>query len=129
MSKNSDEAQIRTLIENWAKAVREKDMEKVLAHHTDDIIMFDVPFPLQSKGIDEYKKTWNLFFKYSPGGEGSFNIISLEINTSDKIAYAHGLLIIGNGKEPECRLSIGLKKIRGKWLIAHEHHSAPHKLE
>jgi PAS domain-containing protein len=67
---HSNETQIRKLVENWAKAVRDGDMQGVLAHHADDIVTFDVPPPLQSKGMAEYKKTWDLFFQYSPGGEG-----------------------------------------------------------
>ena len=128
-NRETNEAQIRQLIENWARAVRAGDMENILAHHIDDIVMFDVPPPLQSKGIAAYKKTWDLFFKYSPGGQGSFNIVELKIIAGDTVAFAHGLLRIGGEKNPSCRLTIGLHKVRGKWLIAHEHHSAPIELE
>jgi ketosteroid isomerase-like protein len=34
-----------------------------VAHHTDDIVMFDVPMPLESGGVEEYRKTWELFFR------------------------------------------------------------------
>ena len=61
MSQSENETQIRALIENWAKAVRAQDMDGVLAEHADDIVMFDVPPPLQSRGMEEYKKTWALF--------------------------------------------------------------------
>ena len=64
---HSNETQIRKLVENWAKAVREGNMQGVLAHHTDDVVMFDVPPPLQLKEPVAYKKTWDLFFEYSPG--------------------------------------------------------------
>jgi hypothetical protein len=40
-----DEEQIRTLIERWAEAVHSGDMSGVLADHSDDIVMFDVPPP------------------------------------------------------------------------------------
>jgi ketosteroid isomerase-like protein len=39
------EAEIRALIEAWADAVRRHDLPAILAHHYDDIIMFDVPPP------------------------------------------------------------------------------------
>jgi hypothetical protein len=52
-----DEAAIRALVENWAKAVRARDLDGVLRHHLADILMFDVPPPLASKGIDAYRKT------------------------------------------------------------------------
>ena len=43
------------------------------------------------------------------------------------MAFATGLLRIGGSREPVCRLTLGLTKLDGRWLIAHEHHSAPHK--
>jgi len=58
------EGQIKALIEAWAEAVRRHDLPAILAHHDDGIVMFDVPPPLQSKGLDAYKKTWDLFFRY-----------------------------------------------------------------
>jgi ketosteroid isomerase-like protein len=125
MTNNSNESQIRKVIESWAKAVRDGDIEGILAHHSKDLVMFDVPHPLQSKGIEAYKKTWDLFFQYSPGGEGSFNLEELKITSGDTVAFCHALLIIGGAKEPQCRLTIGLRKVGGEWLIAHEHHSAP----
>src|SRR3977135_4603276 len=58
------ESQIRAVIEAWADAVRRHDLSGILSHHEQDIVMFDVPPPLQSRGMDEYKKTWDLFFRY-----------------------------------------------------------------
>jgi ketosteroid isomerase-like protein len=43
MSQNANEPQIRKLLEKWAKAVRARDIAGVVAHHTDDVLMFDVP--------------------------------------------------------------------------------------
>ena len=42
---SNDEAEIRTLIDRWAEAVHAGDMDGVLADHTEDIVMFDVPPP------------------------------------------------------------------------------------
>lgn len=41
-----DEVTVRALIDRWAQAVRHGDMSGVLAHHTNDVVMFDVPPPL-----------------------------------------------------------------------------------
>lgn len=122
----SNERLIRTLVENWARAVREKDMTGVLAHHTDDIVIFDVPPPLQSKGIAAYTKTWDLFFSYSPGGTGSFDVSELKVIAGDSVAFCHALVRIF---EHRVRLTIGLRMVRWKWVIAHEHHSYPIELE
>ena len=57
-----NEAAIRELVESWARAVRAKDLNGILANHSTDMLMFDVPPPLQSKGIQAYKKTWSCSF-------------------------------------------------------------------
>jgi ketosteroid isomerase-like protein len=60
-----DKEQIRTLIERWAEAVRSADMSGVLADHSDDIVMFDVPPPYEGvRGIDAYRETWPPFFDW-----------------------------------------------------------------
>src|SRR5918998_662706 len=57
-----DEAKIRALIEQWAEAVHRGDMSGVLADHSDDIVMFDVPPPYEGvRGIDAYRETWPPF--------------------------------------------------------------------
>lgn len=121
---NKNDAEIRKLVEDWAQAIRDGDMGGILKNHTSDVVMFDVPVPLQNIGLDAYKKTWDVFFKYSPGGDGSFELIDLKITSNDTVAFCHALLRIGRS-EPECRLTIGLQKINGEWCIVHEHHSAP----
>ena len=125
MPQNADETQIRTLVEAWAKAVRAKDMEGALAHHTGDIVMFDVPMPVQVRGIAAYKKTWELFFANSPGGPGSFDVTELQVTAGETVAYAHAILKIFKSS---ARLTIGMRKEKGQWLIAHEHHSYPIEL-
>ena len=117
-----DENRIRHVLEAWAQAVRDIDMAGILANHTDDIVMFDVPVPLQSRGMDAYRETWELFFQYSSGGPGSFDIVELDVTVGDTIAFAHGILGIGASR---LRLTVGLRKEKGDWLIAHEHHSYP----
>ncbi len=52
------ETEIRNLIEGWARAIRAKEIEGVLAHHAEDMVMFDVPPPVIVKGIDGYRATW-----------------------------------------------------------------------
>jgi hypothetical protein len=61
--------------------------------------------------------SWDLFFKYSPKGERSFNIVDLKITVGDTVAFAHGLLRIGGEKNPSCRLTIGLRKVNASGLL------------
>jgi ketosteroid isomerase-like protein len=120
MANRADDAEIRELITNWAAAARTKNMDGVLARHSDDIVMFDVPLPIVSRGLEQYKATWSLFFANSPGGADSFEITDLQIAAGGTIAYCHALVKVFDST---ARLTAGLRKDNGRWVIAHEHHS------
>jgi ketosteroid isomerase-like protein len=51
------EIQINEVIEAWADVVRRHAPSGILAHHEQDMVMFEVPPPLQSRGMQGYKKT------------------------------------------------------------------------
>jgi len=127
---NDNELQIRDLFEKWATAVKNKDIDKILANHSEDIVMFDVPLPLQSKGIDAYRKTWEVFFSWTKDSR-IFDFTELEITTSDTVAFCHAIGRCTGEDSSEVkesltfRLTMGLKKIDGQWVITHEHHSLP----
>jgi ketosteroid isomerase-like protein len=129
-SRTTDEAAIRELIESWAKAVRTKKINGILANHSPEILMFDVPPPIQSKGIEAYKKTWDLFFSWSHDPV-VFDISEMNITAGNDVAFVTALMRCAgteaNGEriELEFRLTIGLRKIGGKWIVMHEHHSIP----
>ena len=126
-----NEIQIRKLIENWAMAVRNKDMEKILAHHSEDIVMYDVPEPFKSEGIEAYRKTWDLFFTYTK--LGVFDIQELHIVADENVAFCFATMKCSDKSdttefvELPFRLTIGLRKINNQWTIVHEHHSIPSK--
>jgi ketosteroid isomerase-like protein len=62
---SQDERDIHVLIERWAKAVRDEDMAGIRADHEPEMLMFDVPPPLSSRGLDAYMATWEAFFSWS----------------------------------------------------------------
>lgn len=121
------EDQVRNVIELWERSIQSGDMKGILANHSQDILIYDVPEPIQSKGLVDYEKAWQLFYRHVRPGNDIFVIEGLRISAGDDVAFATGLIRIGGSKEPACRLTLGLKKIHGNWTIAHEHHSAPHK--
>jgi uncharacterized protein (TIGR02246 family) len=127
------ESHIQALIESWARAVHQGDLNAVLADHADDIVMFDVPPPSDGvRGIDAYRETWPSFFTWQRQG-ASFEIVSLDVTAGEDVAFAYALLRCGTQEElrrdPEnrLRLTVGLRKEGGRWRVAHEHHSFPHK--
>jgi uncharacterized protein (TIGR02246 family) len=126
-----DETRIAALLEGWATAVHDGDLDGVLADHADDIVMFDVPPPDDGvRGIDAYRATWPPFFEWQRQG-AVFDIVQLDITAGDEVAFAHALLRCGTPAELQkdpgrrLRLTVGLRKAGDRWLVIHEHHSFP----
>ena len=125
----TDEQQIRTLIESWVTAVHTGDLDTVLADHSPDIVMFDVPPPYAGvRGLDDYTATWPGFFKWQQSG-ASFELESLEVTAGTDVAFAFALLhcrTADDDPRPLLRLTVGLRKVDGRWTVTPEHHSFPH---
>ena len=125
-----DEVAIRVLVEDWASAVRRKDFPGILRNHSSNLLVFDVPPPFQSKGIDAYKKTWDLFFSWAHEPV-VFDIKEMSITAGSDVAFVTAVLQCsgrearGEDIELDFRLTIGLRKINDQWIIIHEHHSIP----
>jgi uncharacterized protein (TIGR02246 family) len=129
-STSDDEVAVRDLIEAWAGAVRRRDYGGILRSHSADFVMFDVPPPFKSVGLDAYRKTWDLFFSWS-SGPVRFDIQEMEVAAGADVAFAFASMRCegpdadGKAEALDFRLTIGLRKIDGQWMIAHEHHSVP----
>ncbi|MFE9294112.1 YybH family protein [Streptomyces niveus] len=128
---SDDEQQIRPLIEQWAAAVHTGDMDRVLADHAEDIVMFDVPPPQEGvRGIDAYRASWPGFFDWQASG-ATFDILELDVTAGNDVAYAYALLRCATRQQAaerpdvRLRLTVGLRKEHGRWVVAHEHHSFP----
>jgi len=87
----TDETEVRDLIERWAKAVRDKDYGGILANHSAKILMFDVPPPFESKGIEAYQETWDLFFSSQPEPI-AFDIQRMEVVAGADVAFVTALM-------------------------------------
>jgi ketosteroid isomerase-like protein len=127
---DTDEAAIRSLVENWASAVRSKNFDGILAHHSADMLMFDVPPPLECKGIQAYRETWDLFYSCQPNPI-AFDVQRMDVFSGSDVAFVAVLMQCAekakDGKwiNLDFRLTIGLRKIGGQWTVVHEHHSVP----
>lgn len=123
------EQEIRDLVHRWAAAVHGGDLAAVLADHAEDIVMFDVPPPHRGvRGLSTYRETWPPFFEWQRSG-AVFEIDELDVVAGDDVAYAFALLRCGSPDElaadpdQRLRLTLGLRRDAGRWVVAHEHHS------
>ncbi|GAA5155950.1 hypothetical protein GCM10023340_42520 [Nocardioides marinquilinus] len=126
------EQQVEQLVRRWAEAVHTGDLETVVADHGDDLVMFDVPPPHDGvRGLAAYRATWPPFFDWQRSG-AVFEIVELQVTAGDDVAFAWALLRCGTPDElavdpaRRLRLTLGLERRAGRWVVTHEHHSFCH---
>lgn len=86
-------AEVRSLVEAWARAVETEDMDGLIAPHSDDVVMFDVPPPLQLVGLDAYRQSWPQFFEHQRGGV--FRWQELHVVAGEDVAFCFGIVTCG----------------------------------
>lgn len=113
---------VRKIVEDWADAVSRGDRRGILAHHANDVLMYD--FPNEVRGLDAYDDTWDFFFE-NRRGDITFAPSNVEATASEQVAFVTcNMHCDGTSAGPlDFRLTVGLEKLDGKWLIKHEHHS------
>jgi uncharacterized protein (TIGR02246 family) len=127
-----DQAEIKALEDRVAAAFRAKDTDRVMSGYVSDesLFVFDIIPPRQYVGAKAYRKDFEDLFAQYPGPL-KFEISDLSITADGKLGFAHyiGHLTVTNkeGKQEEfiARTTDCLRKVKGKWLISHEHNSFP----
>ena len=106
----------------------EESREGIRVDHDSEILMFDVPPPLLSRGLDAYMASWETFFSRAEKPV-AFDFRDVTVTAGEEVAFAtaigHCVDVDPMGKREELkfRLTMGLRKINGRWRITHEHHS------
>jgi uncharacterized protein (TIGR02246 family) len=125
----TNEAELRALIARWSQAVRDQDLAGIRADHDPDVLMFDVPPPFLSRGLDAYMATWNMFYD-GTARPVQFDFHDIAVTAGAEVAFATAIgrcsdLSTGQKVDLEFRLTMGFHKQNGRWRIMHEHHSVP----
>ncbi len=123
----TNEQLIKSIIDNWAQAVRAKIFREYL------LIILPIFYCLMcpnlfSQRYRYLRLSWEQVFYNWYGDDGQFEVIELNITAGNDVAFCHGIINCsgvekGQKVSIKVRLTIGLKKISNQWLITHEHHS------
>jgi uncharacterized protein (TIGR02246 family) len=125
-----DEAQLRTLIDEWAAAIRAKDVDAVMRHYAHDVVVFDVMPPLFVKGVDAYRRNWQGWFD-ALEGQADFQFTELHLEVSGDLAYCFSVNRLraryrdGAKHDAQTRATVCFRKHDGHWQVVHEHASVP----
>ncbi len=127
----TEEAEIKSLERNYAKALQAKDLDALMANYDNSptLVVFDVIPPRQYLGWDAYKKDWQNVLGECTGSMKA-ELTEMTIVAEGNIGYGHEIQHLscptkGAPLDMTLRATDGYVKKNGKWLIAHEHLSVP----
>ena len=121
------EVRIRQLIEAKDQALREKDLEGVLAHYDADLVFVDMKPSVRVEGSRGLRRVWQACMPHLPV---DFHIETrdLVITVAGELAVAHRLFRVpevarssGQGQSGWIREITMLRFAAGEWRIVHEH--------
>ncbi|HVL77024.1 MAG TPA: SgcJ/EcaC family oxidoreductase [Noviherbaspirillum sp.] len=124
------EADIRALMNEWTDAFMAKDVNRIIASYTQDVVAFDAILKLQFLDRESYRKHWEACMAMCPGPV-EFELRDLRVTAAEQIAFAHYICRCGGTDDKGethsswMRASLGLRREQDRWLIAHEHFSSP----
>jgi ketosteroid isomerase-like protein len=123
-------SEINALLNSWSEAIRIKDIDRLMAVYSPDIVYFDVVPPLQIIGSAAVRGN---FLRWFDGWKSSIGqeIRDLNILASGDIAAAYMLIrasgTLKDGREVGywVRATVSCQRLNQGWLITHEHISLP----
>lgn len=127
-----DEQRIRCLKDEMTAALRRKSTVDVMALFAEQSVMFVLAPPLMFRsGVNAPGAAGVQAWFDSFEGELGYEVRDLEVACASAVAFCHSLDRIsgqrtdGTKTDLWVRETLGLRKIRGAWRIAHQHQSVP----
>ncbi|GAA2434538.1 hypothetical protein GCM10010191_56270 [Actinomadura vinacea] len=128
--RKADEAKIRRQIDKIVEGLRDKDLEGLKRLYTKEVVSFDVEPPLQHVGVAAKARNWANVFAFFE--TVAYEVRDLTLAVGDDVAFGHAFARLSgtlkNGTATSgmwVRITYGLRKIDGTWLIAHDQVSVP----
>jgi ketosteroid isomerase-like protein len=124
------EADVRARIDTLAVAIRAHDLETAMSVYASDVVSFDFEPPLQHVGADAKRRNWTAVFDAYRRPLG-YQVHDLTIAVGGEVAFTHslnrisGTLKNGTATDTWVRVTTGLRRIDGLWLITHDQISVP----
>ena len=130
-----DEVEIRQAVEAKAAALSSGDVKALLAYYAAEVVEFSLAPPLRQltdAQDPEPIERWLAGFVGAPRRE----VTRLEITAGADVAFATSidrLSAIPRGMTEAFtlwfRVTLGLRKVDGRWLVTHEHESVPFEMD
>ena len=123
-------AAITAIIEARGRAVRAGDLDGMMAHVAEDVVIFDVVEPLfQSGKAASHARAGDWLASYDGPIEWEHRDLRVAVDRS--VAFSHSLshvrgrLKSGAQVDMWFRTTLGFRLLDGEWRITHDHGSVP----
>lgn len=131
-AQSNDEQAIRAMLQRYVAAVNAKDIDRIMSVYIpgESLVAFDAVPPRQFVGAKAYRKDYEEFLGSFPGPI-KYSISDLSITAAGTLGYSHMIESwmltdkAGTRVPFVLRVTDVYRKIKGKWLIVHEHVSWP----
>lgn len=127
---NANEQAVRAHLENWLQASRDFDLDAIRACYAPDMVSYDCHSAFQFRGIESYCGHLAACFSHMVA-PATLEAHELSIAADDNLAFCHLTMRCGCRSQAGTehwswlRSTICLRKTGGRWLIVHDHCSAP----
>src|SRR5262245_35070398 len=130
-TESDDRTQIERRLGEGKQAMESKDAAKAVAFYSEDAVVFGLAPPLVERLDRQSLQAWLDTWKSGP----TYEMRDTQMVVGADIAYCHGFTRLtgtkasGERSDLWFRASVCLRKLRGQWLITHEHTSVPFKMD
>ena len=122
--------EIAAIVDAWAEATRQNDLDAIMAFHDPGVRTFDCHSVFEFRGAEPYRQFYAACLACMQGGM-TFDIDGLDIEVEGNLAFAHFMVRCGatgtDGTRHLGRLrsTLCFRRVGGDWRIVHAHCSAP----
>lgn len=125
-----DEDDIRALVGVLVQAIRDKSLDRAMSVFAPEVVSFDLGPALQHGGGEAFRSRWReLFHAYQ--GALDYEVRDLVVAVDGDLAFSHslnrtgGMTPSGDRLERWVRWTACYRRSGHRWLVVHEHVSAP----
>jgi uncharacterized protein (TIGR02246 family) len=123
------EDEVRGVMATWLAAARAKDVAGVMACYAEDVVSYDAVGALRFVGLAALGAHWSACMSQCSAMQ--LELREMRVEASEGLAFCHFLMdcvgVGSDGTRHECTLrgTSCLRREGGRWVIAHDHCSAP----
>lgn len=122
----NEENEISVMVDRWAKKLKNRDIEAILADYDAEAVSYDVPPPLSVSGHDGLRRNlerWLARFE----GQIDVEFCGRKIFYGGDLAFLHQLARVsdGGGGGAWVRVTLCYRRQTDGWKAVHEHISVP----